>query len=106
MNLVDDLLEVAPDQWLEQLGKTPVEPDAIEHRLVVGRPLDQPHTRLAVRPTRDIVEEVAVAEAVLVSDTLGVKLIRRGRDFGDLALVEEAANYRVPVAPIMREVGA
>src|SRR5260221_8362057 len=46
VDLVDDLLEVAADQRLEQLGEAGVEPDAIEYRLVVGRPLHHPDERL------------------------------------------------------------
>src|ERR671918_618756 len=42
VDLVDDLLEIASDQRLEQPADPSVEPDAVEDCLVVGRPLHHP----------------------------------------------------------------
>ena len=104
MDLVDNLLEVAADQRLEQVDEPRVEADGVEHRLVIRRPLHHPDDAFAPRP-RDIVEEVAVAEASAVRDALGVKLVGRGRDLADLIGTEKAANDGITVAPIMREIG-
>src|SRR3546814_3937771 len=60
--LVDDLLEVPPDQRLQQPRDAPVEPHRIEQRLVIGRPLHHPGEPVALAVGRDVVEEVAVPE--------------------------------------------
>src|SRR3546814_11873136 len=56
MHLVDDLLQIAADQRLKHIGDPPVEPHRIQHQLVIGWPLHQPHDRRAVRAFGDIVE--------------------------------------------------
>jgi hypothetical protein len=106
VDLVDDLLEVAADQRLEQPGETRVTPHRVKYWLVIRGPLNHPYQRLAasLRP-RDIVEEIAVAKAAPVRDPFGIKLVQRGGEFGHLVWIEKAANDRIPVAPILRELG-
>ncbi len=106
VHLIDDLLEITADQRLEQVNEARVQPDTVQHRLMIGRPLDHPHQRLASVPlARDVVEEIAVAEAPSVRRAFGVDLVQRSSDFLDFAAAEKAANDSITVAPIMREIG-
>ena len=81
MDLVDDLLEVAPDERLEKLGDARVEPHPIEHRLVIGRPLHHPDERRAIGAGGDVVEEIAVPEAPPVAHAFGIELVGGFSDF-------------------------
>src|SRR6185295_4125259 len=76
-----------------------------EQRLMVGRPLRHPHQRLAGGVRRDIVEQIAVAEAAPVGPGFGMDLIDCRGDVGDLVSSEHAADDRVTVPPIMRQIG-
>src|SRR5438270_6086841 len=105
MDLVDDLLEVVPDQRFEQLGEAGVEPNSVKHRLMIGWPLHHPHQRLAAaRFPGDIVEEVAMAEAAPVGDAFGVELVQSCRNLAKFVCIEEAADYRISIAPILRQI--
>jgi hypothetical protein len=99
VDLVDDLLEVGPDQRLEQARDPDVEADGVELRLMIGRPLRHADERL-VGAGRDVVEEVAVAEAAPVGPALLVHLLDRGRDTFDLGRREKAANDRISFPPV------
>ena len=82
MDLVDDLLEVAPDQRLEQSREARIEAHRVERWPVVGRPLHHLHQRAA--PTLgDLVEEIAVTEAAAVRHALGMDAVDVGADRGD-----------------------
>ena len=71
VDLVDDLLDVAPDQRLEQSREARIEPHRVERRPVIGRPLHHLHQRAALA-LRDLVEEIAVAEAAAVRHAFGM----------------------------------
>ena len=43
-------------------------------------------------------------EAAAVGDALGVKLVKRIRDFGDFVGTEEASHNGVTIPPIVREI--
>ena len=103
--LIDDLLEVAADQRIEQLREARVETYRVEHRLMIRRPLDHPHQRLAaVMLTRDIVEQVAVAETAAVRRALRIELVDGGAELAQLAWREQAAHHRIALAPVMRDI--
>ena len=97
VDLVDDLLDVAPDQRLEQGGEAGIEAHRVERGAVVGGPLHHLHQRSA-GPLRDFVEEIAVAEAAAVRDPLGMDGVDLRADRGDLPGAEETADDRVAVA--------
>src|SRR5687767_2001707 len=62
MDLVDDLLEVGPEQRLQQPGNSEIEANGVEHRLMIGRPLHHPDQRLAGPTLGYIVEEISVTK--------------------------------------------
>ena len=72
VDLVDDLLEVGPDQGTKQLRDPPVEPDRVQFVLVVGRPLHHPYRLAAAVVGGDVVEQIAVPEAAAVAQPLDV----------------------------------
>ena len=97
VDLVDDLLDVAADQRLQQSREARIEPDRVEHGPVVGRPLHHLHPRAALA-LRDLVEEIAVAEAAAVRDAFGMDGVDVGADRLDLAGREEAPDDGISVA--------
>jgi hypothetical protein len=104
VDLVDDLLEVASDERLKNLDNARVEPHPIEQRLVIGRPLHHADQRPSIGAGGHVVEEVAVPETPPVAHSFGVELIGRFGDFRDLVGAEETPDYRVTVAPVLREI--
>jgi len=104
VDLVDDLLEIPPDQRFQQSSEPKVEPHSVENGLVVGWPLNHPHQRLAVAIMSDVVEKVAMTEAATVLDALGMKLVCCGSYFGDFARAQEASNDGISITPILREI--
>ena len=99
VDLVDDLLEVAPDQRLEQRREARIEPHRVEHRLVIGRPLHHPHQRRAVRAVGDLVEQIAVPEAAAVRDAFDVELVGRLPEKAGLRRGKEAADDDITLRP-------
>jgi hypothetical protein len=97
VDLVDDLLDVAPDQRLEQSREARIEAHRIEHGPVIGRPLHHLHQRAALI-LRDLVEEIAVTEAAAVRHALGMDAVDIGADRGGFPGREEAADDRIAVA--------
>src|SRR6476646_5744084 len=104
VDLVDDLLEVVSDQRFEQFGEPRVEADAIECRLMVGRPLNQPHQGLIPDIPRNIVVEISVPKAAPMRDAFSVDLFQASGDLADLFRTEKAADDGISVPPILRQV--
>jgi hypothetical protein len=104
VELVDDLLQVAPEQRLQHARQAAVEPDGIEHRLVPGHPLDHPHLRRPVILRRDIVEQIAVAEAAAMGDALFMDLIDGRADRRNFGRREQVTDDGVTVAGIIGDI--
>ena len=69
---------------------------------MIGGPLRHSHDRrLAVGGGRDVVEQVAVAEAAAVGDALRVELVEGGGDLGDFFGREQPADDRIAVAAVV-----
>ena len=96
VDLVDDLLDVPPDQRLQQGREARIEPHRVEGGAVIGRPLHHldPRPGLALC---DLVEEVAVPEAAAVRHALGVDGVDLGADRRHLSGREEGADDGITV---------
>jgi hypothetical protein len=104
VHLIDDLLQIAADERRQKLGEAAVEPDRIQHGLVVGWPLDHRHRGPSVLGRRYPVEEIAMPEAAAMGDTLCMQRVDRGADRADLIGAEHAAHDREPFASIMSDI--
>ena len=63
MHLVDDLLEVAAEQWRQDFEQAPVGPIAGEDPVEIGRPLHHAHDPPDPGVVGDAEEHVLMAEA-------------------------------------------
>jgi hypothetical protein len=104
VQLVDDLLDVRPEQGRHKFEQPPVGAPGRQRRVRVGRPLDHPDDPAegGVRPDPD--HQVAVPEILRVGEAGRVLAVEGGSQRGDLGGTEDAPDDRDPVAPVVLQV--
>ena len=104
VHLVDDLLQGGADQRRHDLQHAAIEPDAVERRIHIGRPLHQADDAAMGRVLGDAIEQVAVAIALRVLAPLGMEPVEGAGHLRDLGRRERAAHDGIAVAPVLRHV--
>src|SRR6185437_8878420 len=102
MQLVDDLLDVAADERLEDREIARVAAHALQRGIDISRPLHEPHDAAELRVRAEPVEQIPVAEALGMRHAGRPMAIEPRRDLGDLGSGKDAAQHGIALGAVLR----